>query len=105
MAAAVTCDFEFSGVLAEDAVASNVQLDSDGHMVPAMCLAIELDSSAHSCLRVRQYFGAQQMPQCEAAARRLRRGMRVTVQVPMVSIALTGVASHIHVHHPKESST
>lgn len=66
--------------------------------VPILCLQIELDNSHHNILRVEQPFRSDQFAQCWMAARRLKEGMRVTVQAPLQDLRLLARnADHIHI--------
>ena len=59
---------------------------------------IELDNALRNVMHVEQPFPAASFEQARAAAHRLKKGMRVTVQAPLVGIRLVaGNATHIHV--------
>lgn len=89
---------EYSGTLTRQAEARTMLLDTEGHSVPVLCMEIELDNTLHTHMHVEQPFPAAAFKQAEAAAHRLKKGMRVTVQAPLVGIRLVaGNAAHIHV--------
>jgi hypothetical protein len=91
------CDLEFTGTLVDKASARNKMIDSEGHNVPVLCFEVELESDSRQRCRVEQPFPVGHMPQCEAAARRLKAGTRVTFQAPLVGIRLL-VPNVAHVH-------
>jgi hypothetical protein len=93
---------EYTGTLLRAAEARTAILDGDGSTVPVLCMEVELDNAMHTHLQVEQPFPAGQFSQCQAAAHRLKRHMRVTVQAPLVGMRLVARnATHIHVH-PQE---
>jgi hypothetical protein len=90
-------DVEYTGTLVQPAEA-RTGVNPDGMSVPMLCLLLELDSRTHNTLSVEQPFPVNHFKECEAAARRLKRGMRVTVQAPLVGMRLVARgAKHIHV--------
>lgn len=96
---------EYTGVLLHQAEARTTVLDGDGHTVPVVCLDIELDNAMHTHLHVEQPFPVTQGAQAHAAARKLKKGMRVTVQAPLVGMRLVARnATHIHMHHEEEKA-
>lgn len=99
MTAQAQCDLEWEGVLLEHASARTKMIDSIGHHVPVLCFICELESATRAHCQVEQPFPAGHEKQCEAAARRLRKGSRVTFQAPSVGIRLlVGNATHVHLH-------
>lgn len=89
---------EYTGTLLRQAEARTKPLDSEGHSVPVLCMEIELDNALHTPMRIEQPFPADAAKQAHAAAHRLKKGMRVTVQAPLVGVRLVATnASHIHV--------
>lgn len=88
---------EYTGTLLHQAEARTKVLDGQGHTVPVLCMDIELDNALHTPMHVEQPFPAASHEQARAAAHRFKRGMRVTVQAPLVSVRLGATASHIHV--------
>lgn len=105
-AAPVQCDLEMTGVLLRDAEARHRRLDEENaHMVPVLCLLVETESETHGHAYVEQPFPAGHIEQCEAAARRLKKGMRVTFTAPSVGIQLlVRNATHIHTHHAHDQA-
>ena len=97
---------QWTGVLLHKAEARSKQLDPEGHVVPVLCLDIELDNALRNHMHVEQPFPAGQHQQCEAAAHRLHKGMRVTVQAPSLDLRLVAAnTQHIHVvHNPEKES-
>ncbi len=91
---------EYSGTLLHAAEARTSALDHEGHMVPVLCLDIELDNSFHTPLHVEQYFPTGHQAQAQAAAHRFKKGQRVTVKVPLLTLRIGGIAAHINV--PKD---
>lgn len=89
---------EYSGTLTRQAEARTKLLDHEGHSVPVLCMDIELDNALHTPMHVEQPFPADATKQAHAAAHRLKKGMRVTVQAPLVGVRLVATnAAHIHV--------
>ena len=94
---------EYSGTLVHAAETRTRVLDSQGLTVPVLCMDIELDNAIHSLMHVEQPFPASHFSQAHAAAHRLKKGARVTVQVPLLDMRLVACnASHIHVIKPSE---
>lgn len=103
--AEITCDLEMTGVLLHHAEARMRQIDREGHLVPCLCLEVETESITRGRVVVEQPFPAKSIEQCEAAARRLKRGMRVTFTAPTVGIVLLARnVSHVHVHAEQEAA-
>lgn len=91
---------EYTGTLLHKAEARTAMLDHDGHAVPVLCLDIELDNTLHTHMRVEQPFPLGHHAQAQAAAHRLVKGTRVTVQAPLIGLRLVvSNTSHIHTHH------
>jgi hypothetical protein len=89
---------EYTGTLIHPAEARTGMLDGIGQAVPMLCMVVELDSLTHNLLHVEQPFPPGKFTQCQAAARRLKEGTRVTVTAPLVGLRLVARnASHIHV--------
>lgn len=88
---------EYTGTLLKQAEARTKMIDGEGHSVPVLCMEIELDNALHTPMRIEQPFAADAAKQAHAAAHRLKKGMRVSVQAPLVSVRLGATASHIHV--------
>lgn len=87
---------EYSGTLLQQAEARTDMLDGEGHAVPVLCLDLALDNALHTPLRVKQYFPAGAHAQAHAAAHHYKAGQRITVQVPLLSLRMGGIAAHIH---------
>jgi len=97
---------EYSGTLTHHAEARTKVLDGEGHSVPVLCMDIELDNALRTAMHVEQPFAPGAFKQAEAAAHRLKKGMRVTVQAPLLSVRLGATASHIHViPEPQQEET
>jgi hypothetical protein len=89
---------QYTGTLIHPAEARTGLLDQQGKSVPVLCLDIELDNITHNLLHVEQPFPDGNFSQCQAAARRLKEGARVTVTAPLVGMRLVARnATHIHV--------
>lgn len=96
---------EYTGTLLNRAEARTARLDHDGHAVPLLCLDIELDNPLHTHMHVEQPFPLGHHAQAIAAAHRLVKGMRVTVQAPLIGLRLVASnTSHIHTHPTPEVS-
>lgn len=88
---------QWSGTLLHAAEARTRVLDGES-AVPVLCLDIELDNALHNVMHVEQPFPANHFKEAEAAARRLKKGMHITVDVPPLDLRLTARnVSHIHV--------
>lgn len=89
---------QWSGTLLHAAEARTLILDGDSHAVPVLCIDIELDNALHNVMHIEQPFPANHFKEAEAAARRLKKGMHVTVDVPPLDLRFTARnVSHIHV--------
>jgi len=89
-------DSLITGTLTERATARTRVLDGT-HAVPVLCLELVTDTPLGLPVHVEQPFPAGHFAQCEAAARRLRKGQHVTVQAPVLGWKLLATnASHIH---------
>lgn len=90
---------EYTGTLLQNAQARSAIIDHDGHTVPVLCLDLELDTALRTHMHVEQPFQAGAQTQAEAAAHRLKKGMRVTVQTPLAGVRLVASnTAHIHTH-------
>lgn len=93
----------YTGTLTHGAEARSTAADAEGHTVPVLVLDLQLDNTLHTPMRVEQFFPAGQHDQAHAAARRLKKGMRVTVQAPLSDMSL--IARHAaHIHVEKEAA-
>lgn len=98
-------NLEFTGILLARATARVRVLDGDVNTVPVLCFDVEIEAPSRPHAHVEQPFPAGQMAQCEAAARRMRKGARVTFQAPLVGIRLVATnVSHVHVHADEEEA-
>ena len=89
---------EYSGTLIHAAEARTRLLDGNDHSVPVVCMDIELDNSLRNRMHIEQPFPADQFTQATAAARRLKKGMHVTVQAPLLDLQLVARnVAHVHV--------
>lgn len=89
---------QWSGTLIHPAQARTRILDGQDHSVPVLCMDIELDNALRNVMHVEQPFPVDQHKQAEAAARRLKKGMHITVDVPPLDLRFTACnVSHIHV--------
>lgn len=89
---------QWSGTLIHAAQARTRILDGQQHAVPVVCMDIELDNALHNVMHAEQPFPVDHFKQAEAAARRLKKGMHVTVDVPPLDLHFTARnVSHIHV--------
>lgn len=96
MSSPAQCDFHFTGVLIDHADA-RVQ-DVNGRPVPVLCFVAQLDTAIGTICRVHQLFPLGHEPQCQARARELRKGMRITMTAPSVGVELVmHNATHVHV--------
>jgi hypothetical protein len=95
-----------TGVLLRDAEARHRRLDEDdAHIVPVLCLLVETESETRGHAIVEQPFPAGHADQCEAAARRLKKGTRVTFTAPSVGVQLlVRNATHVHTHHATDAA-
>jgi len=88
---------EYTGTLLHAAQVRTAVLDHEGHSVPVLCLDLELDNALHTHMHVEQPFPTGHYSQAAAAAHRLKKGTRITVQAPLVGLRLVAAnASHIH---------
>lgn len=89
---------QYSGTLISAAHACTRLLDGDAHCVPVVAMDIELDNALRNVMHVEQPFPAGQHDQAKAAAHRLKKGVHITVDVPVLDIHLVARnATHIHV--------
>lgn len=94
----------FTGTLIAHAEVRSRPIDSDGLMVPALCLEVELDGALHNRLHAEQLFAPGEHIAAEYAARRYRKGTRISVDAPIVGLRMVATnATHIHVHQPEDT--
>lgn len=84
----------FTGVLAHDAQVRMKQLD-DGHFVPTVCLDIDDVGAGHHRVHAEQPFTEATRHDAELLAKRLRRGMPVTVATGLADIRVALPAARI----------
>lgn len=88
----------YTGTLLHDAQARAKVIDAQGHAAPVLCLDLQLDNLQHTRMHIEQPFLTGHHTQAQAAAHRLKRGMRVTVEAPLASVQLVATnAAHVHV--------
>ena len=88
----------YTGTLIHHAEDRTRILDGQDHAVPVLCMDVELDNTLHTAMHVEQPFPVDHFKQAEAAARRLKKGTRVTVEAPLIDMHLVACnVSHIHV--------
>ena len=101
-----TADMTYTGTLVQHAETRTRVLDTEGHMVPVLCLEVELDNDHHTHLHSEQPFPVGHHKQAHAAALRLKKGTRVTIQAPLIGVRLVAAnTTHIHVIKSTEEST
>ena len=89
---------EYSGTLIHGAEARTRMLDGHDTAVPVLCMDIELDNSLRNRMHVEQPFPVDHYTQASAAARRLKKGMHITVHAPPMDLQLVARnVSHIAV--------
>lgn len=89
----------YTGTLLAAAQMRYTPVDAEGHMAPALCMSVLVDDLGGAVLHLEQCFPPSASAQCQAAARRYRAGMRVTVVAPMHYLKINArFIEHIHVH-------
>lgn len=92
---------EYTGTLVENAQ-TRIDPSTGGGFTPLLCLDMVLDNAHHTQLHVEQPFKPNDYEAVRMAARRLKKGMRVTVEAPLVGLRLVARnATHIHVIKPQ----
>ncbi len=81
-------DLEYTGTLLHCAQARSKVLDHDGHTVPVLCMDIELDNPLRTPMHIEQPYPIGQHAEATAAAHKWKKGMRITVQAPLVGVRL-----------------
>ncbi len=89
------CTLTFTGTLTHHAEVRTKQLDGHGHHVPVVCLDLEDVGAGHHRMHAEQPFTEDTRPAAEALARRLRKGMSVTVATGLTDIWLALPAATI----------
>ena len=96
---------EWTGVLIADAQTRYKPMAEHCQTHPVLVMHVRLDNPHHNHLRVEQPFQPSQNAACQAAARRYRKGMRVTVQAPISHVHITAEhTAHIHIHTTEETT-
>ena len=90
---------EYTGTLLNAAKARSAPMDHEGHVVPVLCFDLALDNPLHTPMHLKQYFPAGQHAQAQAAAHRFKKGQRLTVQVPLLTLSMGGIAAHVYTLH------
>lgn len=93
---------EYTGTLQANA---HTRIDPSAHggFTPLLCLDMVLDNAHRTLLHVEQPFKTNDYEAARMAARRLKKGMRVTVEAPLVGLRLVARnATHIHVIKPQQ---
>lgn len=88
------CALVFTGTLAHHAEVRTKQLD-DHHYVPVVCLDLDNVGAGHHRVHAEQPFTEATRREAEALARRLRKGMSVTVTTGLTEIRLSLPAATI----------
>lgn len=88
---------EFDGTLTQAAEMRQVICDTQGHLRPAVCMDLRTNQG-NGHIRARQFFNDPL--QAQAHAKTLKKGMHITVRMPVVSITLSGNAEQSTVHAP-----
>ncbi len=77
--------------------------DDEGHVVPVLCMQLQLENVAKTRLLIEQPFLHCQHEQVKAAAHKHKVGERLTVELPLHELQMIcHSALHIHVHKPLE---
>ena len=98
---ATTALCEYTGTLLHNAEVRTKVLGSEGYAVPVLCCDLQLDNGTHNTVHSEQPYPAGCHSQCEAAAKRLKKGDRITVQAPLASHRLV-LTNATHVRPPSE---
>lgn len=97
---------QYSGRLLRAPEVRTKVIDHEGHTVPVLCMDIESDSPARLPIHVEQPYPADQHDQAQAMARRMSKGMQVTVIAPIVGVRLmvcNATQIHPHLDHQEAS--
>lgn len=79
----------FTGVLAKDAEIRVKAVGADGRPMPVLCLDLQDVGPGQHLLHAEQVYTEATRKHAEAAAARLRQGMRVTVTSPLDHLRLS----------------
>ena len=80
--------FQYEGTLIAKAELRTKLLDNQGTSVPCVCMDVELDNELHTQMHVERPYPADQYDQAKADAQQLKRGARVSIDVPMLDLRL-----------------
>lgn len=90
---------QISGVLLHDAQVRTIPMGEDSTAMPVQCLVIQADHSCHGPVRAEQVYPPQLRGEADAAAKAMKKGMRVTVRAPIAHLRTTlAMSSHIEIH-------
>jgi hypothetical protein len=94
----------WQGTLLGSAQARIKPIDGEGHTVPCLCFDIELDNALRNAMHVEQPFPADQYEQAQQAAKALKKGMRVSVQLSALDLRFVARnASAVVISEPEAS--
>lgn len=94
-------DMVYTGILLQDAQVRTRVLDGEGHMVPVLCLELELDNGHHTQLHSEQHFPIGHHDQAATAAKAYKRGTRVSIQAPLIGVRLVATnTTHVQALPP-----
>lgn len=79
---------EYTGTLLHTAEVRTKVLAGDGQAVPVLCMDLQLDNPYTTLVHSEQPYPAGCHSLCEAAAKKLKKGMRITVQAPLAGARL-----------------
>jgi hypothetical protein len=94
-----------TGTLTKNAEVRHKFMDREGHTAPVLVLDMLLDSERPMPVHIEQVFPPGHVNQCEAAARRYRKGTRITVESSVLTHRLAVTATHIHTHGKQQEGT
>jgi hypothetical protein len=86
-----------AGRLTKNAHARQRPTDDPGHFAPTLCFEVESLNGLHHSL-VEQFYPVGCDAECEAAAKKLLKGMVVTYEVPVTNI----IQKHMGISHLRE---
>jgi hypothetical protein len=90
--------YTYTGTLLRQAESRAAICDRQGRAVPVVCFDMELDNPLKTHMHIQQPFAPGNFAGAQAAAHRLKKGTRVTVQHPSETVRIVGTAAtHVHV--------
>lgn len=90
---------QLSGVLLQDAEVRTRLMGDDSTPMPVLCLVMQSDGSCTAPVRAEQVYPAALRGDADHAVRSMKKGMRVTVWVPIAQLRTTlGMSTRIQVH-------